>query len=229
MHHLLSLDMFQTAGVGVIALVLGMFFTRTVPFLKRFCIPAPVSGGILISLLTLASYSFLGVEFSFDGTIKDICMMLFFTSVGFQSNMKALKQGGRALVVMIILVAGESEVVHCTKCQGKEVRACVPEIPGVAGDGSVEPEVLAIPEGEPMSGSTECPAVGNGEIRDYGLCNLVKGFEPLVAQTSYELPFIRRIVFCRCKSSQAIVQYEERVSDLVGQVELKRPNQLYPL
>ena len=105
MHHLLSLDMFQTAGVGVIALVLGMFFTRTVPFLKRFCIPAPVSGGILISLLTLASYSLLGVEFSFDGTIKDICMMLFFTSVGFQSNMKALKQGGRSLVVMIILVA----------------------------------------------------------------------------------------------------------------------------
>ncbi|MBP5486991.1 MAG: sodium/glutamate symporter [Bacteroidales bacterium] len=97
--------MFQTAGVGVIALVLGMFFTRTVPFLKRFCIPAPVSGGILISLLTLASYSLLGVEFSFDGTIKDICMMLFFTSVGFQSNMKALKQGGRSLVVMIILVA----------------------------------------------------------------------------------------------------------------------------
>ncbi|MBQ6186087.1 MAG: sodium/glutamate symporter [Bacteroidales bacterium] len=97
--------MFQTAGVGVIALVLGMFFTRTVPFLKRFCIPAPVSGGILISLLTLACYSLLGVEFSFDGTIKDICMMLFFTSVGFQSNMKALKQGGRSLIVMILLVA----------------------------------------------------------------------------------------------------------------------------
>ena len=105
MQHLLSLDMFQTAGVGVLALVLGMFFTRTIPFLKRFCIPAPVSGGLLISLLTLLSYSLLGVEFSFNGTIKDICMMLFFTSVGFQSNMRALKSGGRSLVTMIILVA----------------------------------------------------------------------------------------------------------------------------
>ena len=104
MQHLLSLDMFQTAGVGVLALVLGMFFTRTIPFLKRFCIPAPVSGGLLISLLTLLSYSLLGVEFSFNGTIKDICMMLFFTSVGFQSNMRALKSGGRSLVTMIILV-----------------------------------------------------------------------------------------------------------------------------
>ena len=105
MHHLVTLDMFQTAGVGVAALLFGIFFTRTIPFLKRFCIPAPVSGGLLVSLLTLASYGILGVEFSFDGTIKDICMMLFFTSVGFQSNMKALKQGGRPLVVMVLLVA----------------------------------------------------------------------------------------------------------------------------
>ena len=105
MQHLLSLDMYQTAGVGVIALILGMLFTRTIPFLRRFCIPAPVSGGLLISLLTLFSYSVLGVEFTFDGTIKDICMMLFFTSVGYQSNLRALKQGGRSLIVMIVLVA----------------------------------------------------------------------------------------------------------------------------
>ena len=97
--------MYQTAGVGVAALLLGMFFTRAIPLLKRFCSPAPVSGGLLISLLTLFAYSCLGVEVSFDGTIKDICMMLFFTSVGFQSNLKVLGKGGKALVVMIVLVA----------------------------------------------------------------------------------------------------------------------------
>lgn len=105
MHHLISLEMYQTAGIGVIALLLGMLFTRTIPFLKKFCIPSPVSGGLLISLLTLACYNLFGVEFSFDGTIKDICMMVFFTSVGFQSDMGALKRGGRPLVVMIVLVA----------------------------------------------------------------------------------------------------------------------------
>ena len=105
MRDLVALDMYQTAGVGVLALLLGMFFTRTLPFLKRFCIPAPVSGGIVISLLTLAAYSILGVEFSFDGTIRDISMMLFFTSVGFQSDMSAIKNGGRTLVVMVLLVA----------------------------------------------------------------------------------------------------------------------------
>ncbi len=105
MPHQLSFDLFQTAGVGVVALLLGFFFTRSIPFLKRYCIPAPVSGGLLVSLLVLAGHGLFHLDFSFDGTIKDICMMLFFTSVGYQSNLLSLKQGGRPLVVMLILVA----------------------------------------------------------------------------------------------------------------------------
>ena len=97
--------MYMSASVGVLALLLGMVFTRKIPFLKRFCIPAPVSGGLLISLLTLLLYSVFGVECRFDGTVKDLCMMLFFTSVGFQSDMKVLRKGGRPLLVMIGLVA----------------------------------------------------------------------------------------------------------------------------
>lgn len=86
-------------------MILGMFLTRKVPFFKRFCIPAPVSGGLLVSLLALASFFLLGVEFSYDGTIREICMMVFFTSVGFQSDMSALKKGGKNLGIMVILVA----------------------------------------------------------------------------------------------------------------------------
>ena len=104
MREIVSLDMYQTAGVGVLALLIGMFFTRSVPFLKRFCIPAPVSGGILIATLTLLSYYLLEVEFSFDGTIREIAMMLFFTSVGFQSDLRAIKSGGKPLIIMVVLV-----------------------------------------------------------------------------------------------------------------------------
>jgi len=104
MPHTLSLDLYQTAGIGVIALLLGFLFTRNIPILKRYCIPAPVSGGLLVSLLTLALHALAGVEINFDGTIKDVCMMLFFTSVGFQSNLRSLRQGGRPLIVMLVLV-----------------------------------------------------------------------------------------------------------------------------
>ena len=100
------LDAYASAGVGVVALLLGLFLTRKIPFLRRFCIPAPVSGGLLVSLLTLLLYAGFGVECRFDGAVKDLCMMLFFTSVGFQSNFKVLRQGGRPLLVMIGLVCG---------------------------------------------------------------------------------------------------------------------------
>lgn len=53
--------MYASAGVGVLALLLGMLFTRIIPFLKRFCIPVPVSGGLLISLLTLLLYVIFGI------------------------------------------------------------------------------------------------------------------------------------------------------------------------
>ena len=105
MDKVLSLDVYASAGVGVLALLLGFYFTRKIPFLKRFCIPAPVSGGLLISLITLLLFSVFGVECRFDGTVKDLCMMLFFTSVGFQCDVTVLKKGGKPLLVMVGLVA----------------------------------------------------------------------------------------------------------------------------
>ena len=71
---------------------------------QKFCVPSPVSGGIIFSLLTLVLYGWCNVEVSFDGTMKDVFMLAFFTSVGFQSDLKVLKQGGRLLIIMLILL-----------------------------------------------------------------------------------------------------------------------------
>ena len=86
----IGLDMIQTAGIGALALIVGMILTRRVAFLQRFCVPSPVSGGIIFSLITLVLYGWFGVEVSFDGTLKDVFMLAFFTSVGFQSNLKVV-------------------------------------------------------------------------------------------------------------------------------------------
>ena len=101
----IELDMIQTAGIGGLALIVGMVLTRKVAFLQKFCVPSPVSGGIIFSLITLILYSWLHVEVSFDGTLKDVFMLAFFTSVGFQSDLKVLKQGGKLLIIMLGLLA----------------------------------------------------------------------------------------------------------------------------
>ena len=100
----IELDMIQTAGIGALALIVGMVLTRKVAFLQKFCVPSPVSGGIIFSLITLVLYGFCDVEVSFDGTLKDVFMLAFFTSVGFQSDLKVIKQGGRLLVIMLTLL-----------------------------------------------------------------------------------------------------------------------------
>ena len=100
----IELDMIQTAAIGALALMAGMVLTRKVALLQRYCVPSPVSGGIIFSLLTLALYGWCDVEVSFDGTLKDVFMLAFFTSVGFQSDLKVLKQGGKALLIMLGLL-----------------------------------------------------------------------------------------------------------------------------
>ena len=100
----IELDMIQTAGIGAMALLVGMVLTRKVAFLQKFCVPSPVSGGIIFSLVTLALYGWFDLEVSFDGTMKDFFMLAFFTSVGFQSDLKVIKKGGKLLVVMLVLL-----------------------------------------------------------------------------------------------------------------------------
>ena len=104
MKEMITLNMLQTAGVGALALVVGMFITRKIAWLQKFCIPSPVSGGILFSVITLIVYKALGIEISFDPTLKDVFMLAFFTSVGFQSNFRVLRQGGKTLAVMLMLL-----------------------------------------------------------------------------------------------------------------------------
>ena len=100
----IGLDMIQTAGIGGLALIVGMVLTRKVAFLQKFCVPSPVSGGIIFSLITLVLYGWFNVAVSFDGTLKDVFMLAFFTSVGFQSDLKVLKQGGKLLIAMLALL-----------------------------------------------------------------------------------------------------------------------------
>ncbi|WP_337487086.1 sodium/glutamate symporter [Prevotellamassilia timonensis] len=105
MKSVLELDMLQTAGLGALALVLGMCLTRRVKWLQRFCIPSPVSGGIVFSVVSLMLYKLWNVELFFDGTLKDVFMLVFFTSVGFQSNLKVLRRGGSTLLLMLGVLA----------------------------------------------------------------------------------------------------------------------------
>lgn len=96
--------MYQTIAVAVVVLILGAFLKIKISFLEKFCIPAPVIGGLIFAIFTLICYSTGILEIDFDDTLKEVCMVFFFTSVGFQANLKVLKSGGKPLLIFLVLV-----------------------------------------------------------------------------------------------------------------------------
>lgn len=101
--------MYQTIAVAVIVLMAGAFLKKRISFLQKFCIPAPVIGGLLFAILTLVLYMTGVAVIDFDDTLKEVCMVFFFTSVGFQANLKVLKSGGKSLYRIFV----SCNYAHC--------------------------------------------------------------------------------------------------------------------
>ena len=136
-------DMYQTLALSVVVLMLGQFLKQKINFLEKFCIPSPVVGGLIFSVLTCILYSTGVVEFTFDDTLREVCMVFFFTSVGFQANLKVLKSGGKALAIFLglvialifmqnLLAVGVSHLIGLDSLVG----LCTGSIPMVGGHGT---------------------------------------------------------------------------------------------
>lgn len=137
------LDMYQTLAAAVLVLMLGAYLKSKIHFLEQFCIPAPVVGGLLFAIFTCICYVTGIAEFSFDDILREVCMVFFFTSVGFQANLKVLKSGGKSLVVflglVILLIISQNLVaVGMSKVLGLSplIGMCTGSIPMVGGHGT---------------------------------------------------------------------------------------------
>ena len=139
----LHLDMYQTLAAAVGVLFLGGFLKQKIKLLEHFCIPSPVIGGMLFALLSLGLYAAGVVEFDFDETLKTVCMVIFFTSVGFQANLRILKSGGLSLVIflgcVIMLILGQNFIaIGVARLMGLDplTGLCTGSIPMVGGHGT---------------------------------------------------------------------------------------------
>lgn len=137
------LDMFETLGLAVVILFLGMFLRKRIHFLEKFCIPAPVIGGLIFAIISCILYATHLVEISFDETLKNVCMIIFFTTVGFQANLKVLKKGGIRLllflgVVVVLIVSQNGIAIGLSKLLkiSPLIGMCTGSIPMVGGHGT---------------------------------------------------------------------------------------------
>jgi len=139
----ISLDMYQTLGIAVVVLLIGSWLKKRIKFLDKFCVPAPVIGGLLYALIMLVLHVNNVIDFNYDETLKNICMVIFFTSVGFQANIKILKKGGVSLIIFLVIVVGmifaqNGLSVLIAKFLGMDpmLGLCTGSIPMVGGHGT---------------------------------------------------------------------------------------------
>lgn len=102
----ISLDGIWTTALAALLLLLGYGLRKRVNFLETFCIPAPVIGGVLMSLLALALHHQGGSTIKFNTALQSPLMIAFFTTVGIGGSFGLLKRGGRALIVYLVFCWG---------------------------------------------------------------------------------------------------------------------------
>lgn len=99
---LINLDLYQTVAMAVLVFAMGSFFRKKVSFFEKYCIPAPVIGGIIFAVVTLILNLTGIMTINTDDTMQNVFMTLFFTSVGYTASLKLLKKGGLQVAIFVV-------------------------------------------------------------------------------------------------------------------------------
>ena len=95
----------EILGFAVAVLFVGVFLTERIRFLEANFIPAPVTGGLLTALAVWGVRDGLGIAFEFDMRLRDLLLLMFFSTVGLSVRFDTLESGGRTLP-LLVLAAG---------------------------------------------------------------------------------------------------------------------------
>lgn len=94
---------FITLIIGLTVLIGGEFICSHISLLKRLSIPPPVVGGLVTSLIVSIIEVSAGIKIEFGTQLRDVLILLFFVSLGFTAKLKALRSGGKPLVLICLI------------------------------------------------------------------------------------------------------------------------------
>ncbi len=100
---IINFDLYQTLAIAVVLLIVGEWLKNKINILEKFCIPTPVIGGVIFSIITLLGHISGAFEFQMDFSLRSLFMISFFTTVGFTASLKLLKKGGIQVLIFLLL------------------------------------------------------------------------------------------------------------------------------
>ena len=100
---MLELDAITTLALASMLYLLGIYIVNHVSILRKLCIPAPVIGGLLFSILVAILQSTQILTIKLDSEfIQNFFMLAFFTTIGLGASLKLLRLGGKVLSLYFI-------------------------------------------------------------------------------------------------------------------------------
>lgn len=97
------LNIYQTLAAATAVYYVGVLLRIKVPFLRRYCLPAPVIGGIIFAILNAILFTNGIWTYQQDTIMQNVCMMLFFTSIGYTASISLIRKGGSLVAKMAVL------------------------------------------------------------------------------------------------------------------------------
>ena len=95
----------QVLLISSAVLWLGMYLTQRIHFLNRFNIPASVTGGLICSTAIACAEVFLSIQVRFDLVLRDVLLLIFFSTIGLNANFRLLLAGGKSIAILTVAAA----------------------------------------------------------------------------------------------------------------------------
>ena len=97
-----TINAIHTLAFAGVVLFAGYAIRRHLGWLARLNIPAPVIGGLIVSVVMAIGHARGQEPFVFDDMLRNPLMIAFFTSVGFGASFGLLKRGGPQVVLFLV-------------------------------------------------------------------------------------------------------------------------------
>lgn len=140
---IINLDIFQTMALATIVFYIGLYLRKKIKVLSKYCIPAPVIGGLLFAILVFVLRVTNIATINLDIILQSIFMTAFFTSVGYTASLKILKKGGAKVgiflalaIMLVILQDGLGALLAKLFNLNPLLGLCTGSIPMVGGHGT---------------------------------------------------------------------------------------------
>ncbi|RTZ17981.1 sodium/glutamate symporter [Vibrio aquaticus] len=104
MNHVISVGPLESFLIAISVLFLGHFVNSKLPILKKFNIPEPIVGGLIVAvIITLMHFN--GIDLEFSLPLQKVFMLMFFSTVGLAANYTQLMKGGAKVFIFLAVAS----------------------------------------------------------------------------------------------------------------------------